>query len=346
MSGALTAPRPHSARRGPLRLLEVRIQLRPDPTGGTRRLDPRLTGLRGLAVLWVVLYHLVQPLDASGRWFPLLSAGYLGVPVFLMLSISLLLDSLDARPDLGRYYRRRIRRIWPLYFLTLGLVFVLIDPGHSVPILLENAVFAGVWIHGLSTGLGYVLWTVQVEEAAYVTYPLLHRLHRNGQRSVALGLLLASSSAVLLWTTAYIFLPITLACFGWGILVHTGDVKRYGGRWLLLVAALAILWPDATSGWGTGILLLPGFAWLIAQPPRLAEGWWVVALGEMSYSIYLIHKLLLQLFGIWGVFLVPVAGIILEGGRLRRSLTVVRSGAGRGLGPVADPEPGAGEQLA
>jgi peptidoglycan/LPS O-acetylase OafA/YrhL len=280
-----------------------------------------------LAVLWVVLYHLVQPLDATGHWLPLLSAGYLGVPVFLMLSISLLLNSLDVRPDLGRYYRRRIRRIWPLYFVTLVLVFLFADPGHSVPVLLENAVFAGVWIYGLSTGLGYVFWTVQVEEAAYIVYPLIHRLTHNGQRWLAGGLLAASSSAVVLWATAYLFLPITLACFGWGILIHTGDVKRYGGPWLLVLAALAILWPDTTSGWGTGILLLPGFAWLIANPPQFAAGWWIVALGEMSYSIYLIHKLLLEIFGVWGIFLVPMAGIAMEGRRLRRSLVVVHPGA-------------------
>jgi peptidoglycan/LPS O-acetylase OafA/YrhL len=253
-----------------------------------------------------------------------------------MLSISLLLNSLDVRPELGRYYRRRIRRIWPLYFLTLGLVFVFADPSHSVPILLENAVFAGVWIYGLSTGLAYVFWTVQVEEAAYIAYPLVHHLNRNGQRWVAGGLIAASSSAVVLWTTAYLFLPITLACFGWGILIHTGDVDRYGGPWLLVVAALAVLWPDTTSGWGTGILLLPGFAWIIANPPRFAEGWWVVALGEMSYSIYLTHKLLLDIFGMWGIFLVPIAGAALEGGRLRRSLTVARPATIRAAAPSGD----------
>jgi peptidoglycan/LPS O-acetylase OafA/YrhL len=284
-------------------------------------MDLRLTGVRGLAVLWVVVYHAHQHFTGS-EWFPVLSAGYLGVPLFLMLSVSLLLKSLDRKPALGRYFKRRIRRIWPLYFISLLLVFVFLAPGHSLLTLLENLTFLGVWIHGVGTGYNYVFWTLQVEELAYLTYPLLHRLDLRGKRLVAASLILSSVSGIWLYPTAYLFLPLALASFGWGILIYTGDVRKYGRSSLWVLVILALFWPDTSPGWDLAVLVLPGLAWVVAKPPKPTEWWWVVALGEMSYSIYLIHKLLIVRMGWWSFPMILVSGLIMEGQRLKRSLAL------------------------
>lgn len=45
------------------------------------KIIPGLTGLRGVAAVWVVLYHFL-----AGSGIPVLNAGYLGVDIFFILS--------------------------------------------------------------------------------------------------------------------------------------------------------------------------------------------------------------------------------------------------------------------
>jgi len=79
-----------------------------------------LTGLRGLAVLWIVLYHLRLPPSAPAPLRRLIDAGYLGVPLFVMLSGFVLaynyphLDPRSGLRPLGRFFVARFARIVPL----------------------------------------------------------------------------------------------------------------------------------------------------------------------------------------------------------------------------------------
>jgi len=84
-----------------------------------RRYQPALDGLRGISVVWVVLFHLGLP------W---MSGGYVGVSVFFTLSgyliTRLLLDASDGDGGarLGAFYARRARRLLPAAQATLLLV--------------------------------------------------------------------------------------------------------------------------------------------------------------------------------------------------------------------------------
>src|SRR5437763_6312434 len=85
-----------------------------------RRIDA-LDGLRGLAVLAVLGYHL------NGGTFP---GGFLGVDMFFVLSgyliTTLLIGEWERRGTvrLGAFWVRRARRIIPLLFLTIAGVAV------------------------------------------------------------------------------------------------------------------------------------------------------------------------------------------------------------------------------
>ena len=87
----------------------------------TRRYQPELDGLRGMAIAFVLLFHL------GLSWMP---GGYVGVSVFFTLSgyliTRLLLDEVDTRRTvaLGRFYARRARRLLPAAQATLVLVVV------------------------------------------------------------------------------------------------------------------------------------------------------------------------------------------------------------------------------
>jgi peptidoglycan/LPS O-acetylase OafA/YrhL len=91
----------------------------PEPVRAGQRYMPGLDGLRALAVLAVVAYHL------NLGWAP---GGLLGVGVFFTLSGYLITDLLlsqwetTGRMRLADFWRRRARRLLPALFVMLALV--------------------------------------------------------------------------------------------------------------------------------------------------------------------------------------------------------------------------------
>lgn len=162
-----------------------------------------LDGLRGIAALAVVFFH-------AANWFPspdttfyrtlyqILSfhnlGGDLGVLFFFILSgflITYLLfqeGSAFGRIGLGNFYMRRLLRIWPLYYLSVGIgfwLFPLLFSQHALPASQNSdigmyLIFAGNFDHiqtGAPTnGLLGVQWSVAVEEQFYLIWPLLFLL--------------------------------------------------------------------------------------------------------------------------------------------------------------------------
>src|SRR5688500_18177526 len=81
-----------------------------------------LGGLRGLAIILVLLYHLFP-------FFPLSKFGWSGVDLFFVLSgfliTGILLDTVHEKYYWRNFITRRVLRIFPLYYFSL-LLFVLI----------------------------------------------------------------------------------------------------------------------------------------------------------------------------------------------------------------------------
>jgi peptidoglycan/LPS O-acetylase OafA/YrhL len=113
---------------------------------------PELDGVRALAVLAILLYHLtflVPWLTNVGR------GGFLSVDLFFVLSGMLITDILVAdaerrgRIDLWGFYRRRARRLLPALFTFIGLALIYYQLAHS-----DGKVQA----HGLLRVLTYTLY--------------------------------------------------------------------------------------------------------------------------------------------------------------------------------------------
>jgi peptidoglycan/LPS O-acetylase OafA/YrhL len=163
--------------------------------GGTSSYFPALTGIRGIAALWVLMLHAWQfsgmpavavPLP-SARFdlTPLLKCGYFGVDLFFVLSGFLLSMPFHraflagtARPSLREFWIHRCRRVLPAYWMQLAILTAvylylgragLVAPGNLAAhaLLLQNLVPWPV------TLLNPVYWSMPVEWDFYVVLPLL-----------------------------------------------------------------------------------------------------------------------------------------------------------------------------
>ena len=153
---------------------------------------PALDGLRGLAVLGVVAFHLATLEHGDRRG--LLGGGWLGVDVFFTLSgyliTSLLLTELsrEGRIDLRAFWRRRVRRLQPAALVAVAAI-VLTSPwwspagtassvkGEALSALGGVANWHALWSHhpyaaGANPSAFEHFWSLAVEEQFYLVWPV------------------------------------------------------------------------------------------------------------------------------------------------------------------------------
>ena len=145
-----------------------------------------LTGLRGVAACWVVVYHVHEFDQVGGPFAPLLKHGYLAVDVFFILSgfvMALSYQPLFAAGFTGRNYAtfllRRVARIYPLYAVLTGIIVFLMLRHLGSRIELEqilarfafNVTLTDAW--GLSSPFDGPAWSISTEFGAYLLFPLL-----------------------------------------------------------------------------------------------------------------------------------------------------------------------------
>jgi peptidoglycan/LPS O-acetylase OafA/YrhL len=142
---------------------------------------PALDGLRGLAILIVVLYHcrtVGRPPRAIASLFEI---GWTGVDLFFVLSgfliTGILLDSRSASNYFSSFYARRVLRIFPLYYLALSLVLLggslrLLPSGDHAGTPAWYFIYAQNWKFVDVPFLGH-FWSLAVEEQFYFLWPLI-----------------------------------------------------------------------------------------------------------------------------------------------------------------------------
>lgn len=178
---------------------------------------PALDGIRGIATLTVLIGHfLFQDVYGESWWWPVGHSGWLGVDLFFVLSGFLITGILLNRKGKPRYfrefYRRRILRIFPLYYFALLLSVIAIVVIDQQPHRLYTGYDSLGWflafIPNIALALknewlwqtNYVglshLWSLAVEEQFYMVWPLVVLLLPRK----ALALL----CAVLIWVGYYI----------------------------------------------------------------------------------------------------------------------------------------------
>ena len=246
-----------------------------------------LEGLRGIAIVLVTLHHFWPDAGAFfAQWAPLAHLGWIGVDLFFVISGFLiggiLLDTRHDARYFGNFYARRVLRIFPLYYLLVLTLFLVVPIGqaivHQLPygdtgFVRESGspvwylLFAGN-IRESITGVepAYMLaplWSISIEEQFYLLCPLLIRwLDLSALKRVLAALVVLSP---LFRLAMFILFPENERIQYLSTIARLDNLSV--GVWLAVVArsgaalpawALSVLLPVLT-GLGVVVFALGGF---------------------------------------------------------------------------------------
>ena len=245
---------------------------RVEPTPAPKRIAPlphlaSLDGLRGLAVLAVMLFH------SEFTW---MRGGFLGVSLFFTLS-GFLIGSLVLREhsrsgtlDLVAFWRRRFRRLLPAALICIAVALILgqfafgpSEASHVGGDALASLAYVANW-RFLASGQSYGslfsapsplqhFWSLAIEEQFYVFFPMLALvLLKFGRKWFATGMVAISVAAVLIARAStsadrvYYGTDTRAAELAVGVLLALWYVRRSGRtrrppRWALWLGPLALL---------------------------------------------------------------------------------------------------------
>jgi len=291
---------------------------------------PRLPAadiLRGLAALWVFLFHANagHHVDGLARGLPdtlssaLFSAGHLGVAVFFVLSGMVIAMSGqhcgDSMAQAGKFVGRRLVRLAPPYYFSLLIViaFLLLKKnveGAASPLPAPGAIAAHLVflqnILGIQS-LNSVYWTLCIEVQFYFAFCALMLLsHWLGRGRLAghawMTVMGAACAVAALWPLKLAdsgvwqasFFP-TWHLFLLGVLLYHARKRTRRAQapyvvYLCLLAVAAGLSGDAftLAGLATSMVLYGLSRW------PMKSAWQHVRLlthfGMISYSFYLLHN--------------------------------------------------------
>jgi peptidoglycan/LPS O-acetylase OafA/YrhL len=290
---------------------------------------PELQGLRGIAVLAVVLYHSHPRFE--GTWFYRASLwGWAGVNLFFVLSgfliTSILLESRGKPRYFRNFYGRRALRIWPVYLLVLIVCYL--NAPWFVGLQVWQAIRTAPWwayllfvqnlFHLALPPVIGPTWSLAIEEQYYFVWaPVVRAL----ERPWALAIVLAGAMFVsplfrmshFEWITPTHTLThldgiamgslLALGLYNLAVRRRVWLALGLGGVVLGFAAAATVAggtaWLDTalTAGFGGTVLAMIASTGARSPLNALLRRGPLAYLGRISYGMYMVHIMVFVYFG-------------------------------------------------
>jgi peptidoglycan/LPS O-acetylase OafA/YrhL len=284
-----------------------------------------LTGIRAFACLWVITFHLYKDLVEGTVLYPFFSAGVNGVSLFFILSgfiLSYVYSERFKTPHLFKVSRgfieNRIARIYPLHFVTLLFVALMIflnvfpSDNFTVEAFIQNLFLTQGWgIFDLSSfSYNHVSWSVSVEWFWYLLFPgfvfLVNCLSRVWVVILAIVFSFLSFTIFLDGGT-YLKPFLGFLCWDQGGPFYCGTLIIYEGMFFLLGLCLYSIFKDHPESyvwdWGCLAAFVMLF-FLFALPWDPADFLWELSYrclffpyGLLIVSLYKTKGVFLKIFG-------------------------------------------------
>lgn len=294
---------------------------------------PEVDGLRFLAIAAVVAYHLdgyireKSGLSMAGPVRAVLGKGFIGVELFFAISGFVLALPFaehylfgEKRPQLSRYFARRLTRLEPPYLLNIfALLGLLVVTGRTtMHAMLPEALASAVYIHNIvfphSNGVNAAFWSLEVEVQFYCLAPFLASVFRiksvAARRSVICGAIAAvgllrpllpggiehgHTLAHQLHFFLVGFLAVDCYLLGWGERDYFADLLALGAAVAILMALHLDVAPHLTIPPLFVCVFVGAFRGrLFPRFLRLAP---VYLIGGGCYTIYLWHQAVIAFAG-------------------------------------------------
>ena len=269
---------------------------------GTPKRNNTIDLLRFAAALWVAIYHFHAKSNINNFWISLFKEGWLGVPIFFVVSGYCIAIALNHSATPMQFLIRRIFRIYPAYWASLGIVLFIIG-GYTAIYHVNSIIAIPKTIGGalctffLITKpfndvelINGVYWTLPYEISFYVVVFIASYLSERWFRASLVIITLVCCVVPEISSGPFIFLnqwPIFALGFAIHNILHKNidfPILNYG----FLCAALAALCFSAQSVYIPLASIVTCSLIVIDDRYPLRESF-LTRLGDLSYSIYLLH---------------------------------------------------------
>lgn len=305
---------------------------------GTIKFRADIQILRGLAVLYVVLFHLgLQSIQS----------GFLGVDVFFVIS-GFLMATLYDSTNKKEFLFRRAKRLLPAYYVvilvTLVISFIINTPNESNQVATQ-AIFGSAFLSNVGFWFqnSYFsksdfnpllhLWSLGVEIQFYLIVPVLAWFFAKTRYFLFVILILSMILCFVVLKvspkTSFFMMPLRVWEFllGYGAALYftqNGGIKSSKHSWLGAIGLILVVLIPFLNVSGKSLNIISGHPGLIALLvsaatslvlifgiPKIVEkniaSKGLVILGKYSYSIYLVHFPVIVLY-----LSKPFSGTLLE----------------------------------
>ena len=279
-----------------------------------------LDGLRGVSILFVVLYH-IKPSVFSG--------GYVGVDVFFVISGFLITSKIvsEDRFNLKNFYLNRFKRLYPatltVLIITTIFTFIFFTPSHlkdysqsviSTIFFTSNLLFftENSYFHSDSLLKPLIhTWSLGIEEQFYLLFPILLIAFKKKWKLILIYITLTSLTISILTVDSYskanYFLPffrfweITVGCLAYiykdSIYKKLKRLNQLSIFSLFFLFISLFLYNSSTAFPGYNALLIVGSSVLLilnnntsSLLNKILSNNFLVHIGKLSFTIYLVHQ--------------------------------------------------------